>query len=68
MTHEPSDEYGAAIGSVFAARSRYEALCAAQGAESWAAKQAHDYLEREIAHRNKLRRQHDEAAYGRAGD
>lgn len=68
MAHEPIDEYGAAIGSVFEARSRYETVCVSQGADSWAAQQALEYLEREIAHRNELRRRHDEVAYGRQRD
>ena len=56
------DEYGAAIGSVMDARKRYEAVCAAQGSDSWAAQQAHDYLLREMEHRNRMREKHDAAA------
>lgn len=61
MNDQLSDEYGAAIGSVMAARKRYEAACAAHGPASWAAQQAHEYLVREVDHRNKMRQQHDAA-------
>ncbi|GAC1511052.1 MAG: hypothetical protein NVS2B16_11940 [Chloroflexota bacterium] len=65
VSNEPSDECGAATRSVVEARSRYEVVCATQGEESWAAQQAHDYLEREIVHRNEVRRCQDAGAYGR---
>lgn len=63
MNDQAGDEYSAAVGSVMDARKKYESTCEAQGADSWAAQQAHDYLEREIDHRNEMRRRHDEAAY-----
>jgi len=61
MSDQLSDEYGAAIGSVMDARKRYEAACAAQGSDSWAAQQAHEYLVREVDHRNDMRQRHDAA-------
>lgn len=64
MNDQLSNEYGAAIGSVFDARKRYDAACEAQGSDSWAAQQAHEYLEREIDHRNQLREQYDAASKG----
>jgi hypothetical protein len=62
MNNELSDAYGAAIGSVFEARKQYETACADQGSDSWAAQQAHEYLAREIEHRNQMRVRHDAAA------
>jgi hypothetical protein len=44
-----------------AARTLYDQACAEHGADSWAASQAQDYLNREITHRNSLRAQYDEA-------
>jgi hypothetical protein len=54
-----SDAYREAVGSVMAARTAYDQICAAQGAESWPARQAKEYLTREINHRNQLREQYD---------
>lgn len=67
MSEPMNDEYGAAIGSVMAARKQYETTCAAQGSDSWAAQQAHDYLLRETEHRNEMRVRHDAAAHVRTG-
>lgn len=68
MTETVDDEYGAAIGSVMQARRQYEAACAAQGADSWAARQAHEYLTREIEHRDAMRARHDAAPDHRRGE
>lgn len=54
-----SDAYREAVGSVMAARTLFDQACAAHGADSWPARQAQDYLTREIAHRNELRAQYD---------
>lgn len=59
MNDELSDEYGAAIGSVMDARKQYETVCTAQGSDSWAAHQAHEYLLREVQHRDEMRARHD---------
>lgn len=56
------EKYNAAIGSVMAARKRYVDACEGQGAESWAAQQAQEYLTREVAHRDEVREQYDAAA------
>lgn len=67
--HEMSDElyleYSSAIGSLRAARKRYSDACVAQGAESWAAEQAHEYLTREIEHRDEVQGRYDAAASDR---
>ena len=55
------DEYNEAVGAVMAARRQYEAMCDGQGAESWAAEQARDYLQRQIEHRDEMRKRHDAA-------
>ena len=55
-----SDAYREAVGSVMAARTLYDQACAAHGADSWPARQAQDYLTREINHRNELRAQYDQ--------
>ena len=55
-----SDAYREAVGSVMAARTLYDQARAAHGADSWPARQAQDYLTREIAHRNELRVQYDQ--------
>ncbi len=62
LNDEVSEEYSAAIGSVMDARKRYEEACSTQGADSWAAQQAHDYLTREIDHRNEMRARYDATA------
>ncbi len=67
MNNQASDEYGAAIGTVMAARKQYESACAVQGSDSWAAQQAHDYLLREVEHRNEMRKCYDAAAGERTG-
>lgn len=67
MDQQVSTEYNAAVGSVMDARKRYETACTAQGAESWAAQQAREYLDREIEHRNEMRRRYDAAVNTPAG-
>ena len=62
MNEDLYREYGAAIGAVMDARKQYEVTCAAQGSQSWAAEQAHDYLEREIGHRDQMRERYDAAS------
>lgn len=62
MNDDSADEYRAAIGSVVAARKRYDTVCASHGTYSWPAQQAREYLEREIAHRNLMRERHDAKA------
>lgn len=54
-----SDAYREAVGSVMAARALYDQARAAHGDDSWPARQAQDYLNREIRHRNELREQYD---------
>lgn len=66
MNNPMGDEYVAATGSVMAARKQYDDACTAQGAESWAAQQAHDYLQREIDHRNVMRERYDAAGSERS--
>lgn len=61
MKNPMGEEYLAATGSVMAARKEYDDACTAQGAESWAAQQAHEYLKREIEHRDKMRERYDAA-------
>jgi hypothetical protein len=68
VTDTSNDEYGAAIGSVMEARRRYEVACRTQGEDSWAARQAGDYLAREIAHRDEMRARHDAAPDHRRGE
>lgn len=68
MANTSDDEYGAAIGSVMEARRQYEAACTAQGADSWAARQASEYLAREIEHRDEMRVRHDAAPDHRRGE
>jgi hypothetical protein len=55
-----SDAYREAVGSVTGARTLYDEACAAHGTDSWPARQARDYLDREVAHRNALRDQYDQ--------
>lgn len=55
-----SDAYREAVGSVMAARRLYDQARADHGADSWPAKQAQDYLTREIDHRNQLREEYDQ--------
>lgn len=54
-----SNAYREAVGSVMAARVLFDQACAAHGVESWPARQAEDYLAREIHYRNQLREQYD---------
>jgi hypothetical protein len=68
VTNTADDEYGAAIGSVMEARRRYDAACRSQGEDSWAARQASEYLAREIEHRDKMRARHDAAPDHRRGE
>ncbi len=68
MTNTSDDEYGAAIGSVMEARRQYEAACSSQGEDSWAARQAGEYLAREIEHRDEMRTRHDAAPDHRRGE
>jgi hypothetical protein len=58
-------EYNAAIGAVMVARKQYADACEHQGADSWAAEQAQEYLTREVKHRDQIREQYDAAARGR---
>ncbi|HLJ66365.1 MAG TPA: hypothetical protein VKX16_03275 [Chloroflexota bacterium] len=58
-------EYNAAIGALMAARKLYADACEHQGAESWAAEQAQEYLSRQIEHRDEVRGRYDAAARGR---
>ncbi len=66
MTSQSSDEYGAAIGSVMEARKQYDAACAEQGPDSWAAQQAQESLTHKIAHRTEMRELHDAAGSSRS--
>lgn len=59
MSDELFNEYGASIGCVMDARKRYADACEAQGADSWAAQQAQEYLSRQITHRDDLRVRYD---------
>lgn len=68
MTDTGDDEYGAAIGSVMQARRQYETACSSQGVDSWAARQASEYLTREIKHRDEMRARHDAAPDHRRGE
>ena len=54
-----SDAYREAVGSVMAARTRYDQARMAHGAESLPARQAEDYLAQAIDLRNQLREQYD---------
>jgi hypothetical protein len=65
MSEELYSEYSAAIGSLMVARKQYADACDDQGAESWAAEQAQDYLTREIEHRDQVRERYDAAARDR---
>lgn len=65
MSDELYLEYNNAIGSLMAARKGYEDACESQGAESWAAEQAQEYLNREVAHRDEVRERYDAAARSR---
>jgi hypothetical protein len=65
MGNELYAEYNAAIGSLMAARQQYLDTCEKYGAESWPAEQAHEYLTREIEHRDEVRKRYDAAARGR---
>jgi hypothetical protein len=68
MTDTTDDEYGASIGSVMQARRKYEAACTSQGEDSWAARQAQEYLSREIEHRDAMRARHDAAPDHKRGE
>lgn len=61
MSDRHGDEYNDSVGSVMQARKQYEAACANQGTDSWAAEQAKEYLDRQIVHRDEMRIRHDEA-------
>src|SRR5437868_661960 len=52
MSNELYAEYNGAIEALMAARKLYADACQNQGAESWAAEQAQEYLTREVAHRD----------------
>ena len=65
MSNELYAEYNAAIGSLMRARKQYADACENQGAESWAAEQAEEYLTREVEHRDRLRERYDAAARNR---
>ena len=65
MTEELYAEYNAAIRSLMVARKQYADACETQGAESWAAEQAQEYLSREIEHRDRVRERYDAAARSR---
>ena len=58
------DEYNASVGAVMQARKEYEVACAADGADSQGAEQAKAYLDRQVEHRNEMRRRHDKAESG----
>lgn len=68
MTERLNDDYGEAIGSVMRARRAYDSACTTQGTDSWAARQALEYLSREIEHRDAMRVQHDAAPDHRRGE
>lgn len=68
MTDTLDDEYGASIGSVMRARRQYEEACASQGEDSRAARQAQEYLSREIEHRDAMRTRHDAAPDHQRGE
>lgn len=61
MSNEMIDEYGASVGSVMAARKEYETVCAAEGSDSDAARQAHNFLAQQVQHREAMRVRHDAA-------
>ena len=65
MSDELYREYNAAIGALMVARQQYADACETQGAESWAAQQAQEYLTREVEHRDQVRERYDAAARGR---
>jgi hypothetical protein len=65
MSEELFLEYNAAIGALMVARKRYADACEHQGADSWAAEQAQEYLTREMKHRDEVRERYDAAAHGR---
>ena len=65
MSDELYREYNAAIGALMVARQQYADACESQGAESWAAEQAQEYLTREVEHRDQVRERYDAAARGR---
>jgi hypothetical protein len=66
-SHPLSEAYGRSVGAVMLARKQYDDVCAAQGADSESARQAHDILTRAIEHRNEMRDSYD-AAIGRPPD
>lgn len=59
MNNGMIDEYGASVGSVMAARKEYETVCAAEGSDSKAAQQAHDFLTQQLQHRQAMRERYD---------
>ena len=68
MSDELYLEYNAAIGALMVARKQYADACESQGAESWAAEQAQEYLIREAEHRDQVRERYDAAARTRPPD
>lgn len=62
MSDEMYVEYNAAIGALMVARKEYADACETQGADSWAAEQAQEYVTREVAHRDQVRERYDAAA------
>lgn len=62
MSDELYLEYNAAIGALMSARKQYADACDHQGADSWAAEQAQEYLTREVEHRDQVRERYDAAA------
>jgi len=66
MSDQLYAQYSSATGALMMARKRYGDICANQGAESWAAEQAQEYLIREIEHRDLVRELHDAADRQRA--
>ena len=65
MSDELYLEYNAAIGALMMARKQYADACETQGAGSWAAEQAQEYLTREVEHRDHVRERYDAAARSR---
>jgi hypothetical protein len=59
MDEQGIDEYNDAVGSVVAARNRYEAACNDQGEDSAAAQKARGELSHTIEQRDEMRRRHD---------
>lgn len=62
MSEDLYAEYNAAIGGLMVARKRYTDACETHGAESWAAQQAQEDLNREVEHRDQVRKRYDATA------